>query len=133
MFAKSASTIHWNLFIADMLYRGHLVVADTISSNWQNQGQILTEKAVFSRQLIANTRCNGHIFLRLWRKINLAIICYRFGSLLKTIMENNDQSIQNKIPLGPWPRAFFLWKITKLLFPLNIIIFKVHYLKKNDF
>ena len=51
--------IHSNLSIADMLFNGHLVVADTCLGNWSNHGQTLIEKPLYSRHC-----CSGHLLLR---------------------------------------------------------------------
>ena len=56
-----------------MLYSGHLVIADTFCSDWENHGQTLIKKPLYSGQFIADTRYNGHVFPRPWRKINLSI------------------------------------------------------------
>ena len=66
--------MHWSFSIADVLYSGHLVMADTICSDWDNNGQTPIEKPVFSGQPIANTHCSVHVFLRLGLKISLSIM-----------------------------------------------------------
>ena len=95
-----------------MLYSRYLTIANTINSDWENHGQI----PVFRGQLTAGTSYNGHVFP------------IRFGNLFKTITENNDQNIQNTT--GMLLNARHLLKNNnKLSFALNIIKFKVHYLK----
>ena len=42
--------IQWNLSIADMLYSGHLSIADNISKNGWNHGHSLIEKPFYSGQ-----------------------------------------------------------------------------------
>ena len=104
--------MQWNLPVANMLYSGYLTIANTINSDWENHGQI----PVFRGQLTADTSYNGHVFPR------------HFGNLFKTIMEYNDQSIQNTT--GMLLNARHLLKNNnKLSFALNINKFKVHYLK----
>ena len=104
--------IQWNLSIADMLYSGHLVIADTFCSDRENLGQTLLKNPLYCGQFIADTRYNGHVFSRLWRKINL--YSGQFGNLFKTIRENNDQSIQNTP--GMLFTHNFLLKITENLY-----------------
>ena len=66
------------------------------------------KKPLYSGQFIADTRYNGHVFPRLWRKINL--YSGQFGNLFKTIRENNEQSIQST---GMLFTHNFLLKITE--------------------
>ena len=99
-----------------MLYSGHLVIADTFCSDWENHVQTLIKKPLYSGQFIADTRYNGLVFPRLWRKINLSVvdsseICY------KTIREYNDQSIQNTP--GMLFSHNFLLKMTKIVLALE--------------
>ena len=42
--------VQWNLSIADMLYSGHLSIADTFPKNGWNHGQSLIEKPLYSGQ-----------------------------------------------------------------------------------
>ena len=64
-FQNSHSTVHAiiqlqsNLSIADMLYSGHLVIADIFSRNGPNNGQTLIEIPLYSGQFYS-----GHL---LWR------------------------------------------------------------------
>ena len=46
---QNGATIDVNLPIVDMLYNGHLVIADTFLRNWLNHGQTLIEKPLYSR------------------------------------------------------------------------------------
>ena len=44
------NTLEWNLSVADMLYSGHLFIADTIHKNRWNHGHSLIEKPLSSGQ-----------------------------------------------------------------------------------
>ena len=63
----------WNLSIADMLYSGHLVIADAFLLRLGESRSNTYKKPLYSGQFIADTRYNGHVFPRLWRQINLSI------------------------------------------------------------
>ena len=76
--------------MTNMLYSGHLVIAGTIL----RLGELRPNSFVFSGQLIAGIHCNGHIFPRLAQNQCLQRTFRKFN-LFKTIIENNDQSIQN--------------------------------------
>ena len=59
MAAISGLLVH----IADMLYSGHLVIADTFSRNGPNHGQTLIEIHLYiADSFIADTCYSGHIF-----------------------------------------------------------------------
>ena len=45
---KYVKYLQSNLFIADMLYNEHLVIADPFPRNWPNHAQILIEKPLYS-------------------------------------------------------------------------------------
>ena len=55
--------------LSDMLYSGHLVIANTISSDWENHGWTLIENLY-----LADTHNNGHTFLRLWCNLSVSDI-----------------------------------------------------------
>ena len=76
-----------------MLYSRHLVIEDTICSGWENLGQTLMEKPLLSRQIIEDTCFNGHIFPSCGAKLT-SLKNGHFGNLFKTVMENNNRSMQ---------------------------------------
>ena len=45
---KHVKYLQSNLFIADMLYNEHLVIADPFPRNWPNHAQTLIEKPLYS-------------------------------------------------------------------------------------
>ena len=51
-----------NLYIADMLYNGHLVIADTFLRNWPNHGQTLIEKPLKSGHFYSGYLAQHHFF-----------------------------------------------------------------------
>ena len=51
-----------NLSIADMLYNGHLAVADTVLRNRPNHGQTLREKPLVADTFIADICYNRRVF-----------------------------------------------------------------------
>ena len=68
------SILHWNLSIADTLYSGHLVIADTFSRNWTNHGQTLIEKPLYSGHFYS-----GHLVIAdtfFWNRVDISYISY---------------------------------------------------------
>ena len=66
--------IQWNLSIADTLYSGHLVIADTFSRNWTNHGQTLIEKPLYSGHFYS-----GHLVIAdtfFWNRVDISYISY---------------------------------------------------------
>ena len=66
--------MQWNLSIADTLYSGHLVIADTFSRNWTNHRQTLIEKPLYSGHFYS-----GHLVIAdtfFWKRVDISYISY---------------------------------------------------------
>ena len=97
---SSCLVLQSNLSVAEMLYSGHLLIADTFSWKRSNHGQTLIENPYIADTFIEDNCYSGH---------NLLAPCEKFKSIYLFIADT--------------PYLYFLKNKNKLLFDFQVFVF----------